>query len=97
MATSNQSKKRMRQSEKRRLRNKSLASTYRTLVKRLLDAAKAGDEQKAKALLPETVAQIDKAAKSRVIHPNTAARRKSLVARAVGGIGKKAAPAKSGS
>ena len=82
MATSNQSKKRIRQNEKRRLRNKARTSGYKSAVKALLTAATAGDQKKVAELLPATLSKIDKAAKSGVIHANTAARRKSLVMRA---------------
>ncbi len=90
MATSNQSKKRIRQNEKRRLRNKAITSSYKTLIANLLSAAQKGDKQQAEALLRETLSKIDKASKRRVLHPNTAARRKSLVMRAVRDLAKKA-------
>ena len=91
MATSNQSNKRIRQNEKRRLRNKALTSAYKTNLKKLLDAAKAGDKKTVETLLASTLSKIDKAAKSSVLHKNTAARRKSLVMRAVRDLAKKGA------
>lgn len=91
MATSNQSNKRIRQTEKRRTRNKALTSAYKTNMKKLLDAAKAGDRKTVESLLSSTLSKIDKAAKSNVLHKNTAARRKSLVMRAVRDLAKKGA------
>ena len=91
MATSNQSNKRIRQTEKRRLRNKALTSAYKTHMKKLLDAVKAGDQKTVEELLSSTLSKIDKAAKRNVIHKNTAARRKSLVMRALHGRQKKGA------
>ena len=91
MATSNQSKKRIRQNEKRRLRNKARTSTYKSAIKGLLAAAAAGDQKKVDELMSDTLSKIDKAAKGRVLHPNTAARRKSLVMRAARDLAKKPA------
>jgi small subunit ribosomal protein S20 len=85
MAHSKQSRKRIRQNAKRRTRNKAKASEVKTLMKRLQDAVAAGDKAAAAAMLPLLTKKIDKAAKSSVLHKNTAARRKSLVARAVAG------------
>ena len=90
MATSNQSNKRIRQNETRRLRNKALTSAFKHSVKTLLEAAKAGDKKKVDELLSATLSRIDKAAKGHVIHKNTAARRKSLVMRAARDLAKKA-------
>ena len=67
-----------------------ITSTYKTLIANLLSAAQKGDKQQAEALLRETLSKIDKASKRRVLHPNTAARRKSLVMRAVRDLAKKA-------
>lgn len=75
--------KRLRQDEKRRLRNKMKKSTMRTWIRRLNEAVQAGDQAKAKELLPAVFKRIDKAANARCIHKNTAARKKSLVERRV--------------
>lgn len=83
MAHSKQSRKRIRQTEKRRVANKSKTSEMKTMMKRLEAAVQQGDKAAAAAMLPLVVKKIDKAAKANVIHKNTAARRKSLVARMV--------------
>lgn len=83
MTHSKQAAKRVRQNEKRRTRNKAKASAMKTAVKRTIAAAEAGEAQKVEGDVARTLAQIDKAAKAKVIGKNTAARRKSRVMRAV--------------
>jgi len=66
--------KRNRQTEVRRRRNRATRSELRTRIQNAVDAAEAGDGTN------ETTAamqKLDRAAARRVIHPNTAARRKS--------------------
>jgi small subunit ribosomal protein S20 len=75
--------KRMRQSEKRRARNRQGLSQLKTQVKKLRAAIAGGDAEAAATLLPETVGQIDKAAKKGVVHDNAAARYKSRLSRKV--------------
>ena len=86
MAHSKQAKKRIRTNEKRRLLNKTTSSSMRTSVKKLMAAVEAGDKATAEAQLSGTLSRIDKAAKNNVIHANTAARKKSQMTRAVGGM-----------
>lgn len=90
MATSISSNKRIRQNEKARLRNRALSSAYKTTMKKLLQAVEKGDRAAAEAALNEALARIDKAAKSNVLHKNSAARKKSQAMRAVAKLGKKA-------
>lgn len=86
MAHSKQAKKRIRTTEKRRLLNKARSSSMRTSVKRLMEAVEAGDKATAQQELSATLSRIDKAAKKNVIHPNTAARKKGQMMRAVGSL-----------
>lgn len=79
MATSKQSQKRIRTSEKARIANKGVRGAMKTASKRVTTATTAGD---AKTALAEAMKRVDKAAKSGVIHKNTAARKKSQLARA---------------
>ena len=66
--------KRNRQTEVRRRRNRATRSELRTRIKNAVDAVEAGDgTNEATAAMK----QLDKAAASRVIHRNTAARQKS--------------------
>jgi small subunit ribosomal protein S20 len=69
--------KQMRQSLKRRARNRKNTSALKSQVKRLRTAIAKGDLEAAKKLLPETVGAIDGASKQGVIHDNAAARYKS--------------------
>jgi small subunit ribosomal protein S20 len=71
----------MRQSLKRRARNRKNVSQVKTQVKKLRAAIAAGDAEAAKKLFPETVGEIDKAVKKGVVHDNAAARYKSRLSR----------------
>ena len=73
-------KKRGRQDAKRRLRNRAVKKTIKNQVKNVL-AAQQGPADKLQAEIRAAIKQLDKAAAKRVIHPNTAARRKSQLAR----------------
>jgi len=76
----------MRQSLRHQARNKQSLSRLKTHVKKLRAAIAAGDAEVARALLPETVAQIDKAARKGVVHDNAAARYKSRLSRKVNAL-----------
>lgn len=76
-------KKRLRQTAKRQARNKAMRSEMRTYHKQILERIEAGDRAGAEGLLPAVYQRLDKAAKRRVIHPNTAANQKSRLARKV--------------
>ena len=88
MAHSKQSKKRVRQNEKRRELNKSKTTAMRTVCKKVLEAVSSGDQKAAQEILPTAIKRIDKCAKANVIHDNTAARKKSRMERAVSGMSK---------
>jgi small subunit ribosomal protein S20 len=62
------SEKRVRQSEKRRLVNKSNRGRLRTSIKKLRTALVAGNSAELSALLPETISTIDKAVQMGVLH-----------------------------
>ena len=70
--------KRNRQNERRRLRNKSIRSEVKTAIKRVESAAASGEP--VDELLREAQARIDAAAAKGVLHPNSAARKKSRLA-----------------
>jgi len=71
--------KRVRQSEKRRVRNRAVRSRMRTYVKRANTAIATGDD--AEEPVRAAISELDRAAKKGVIHPNSAARRKSRLMR----------------
>jgi small subunit ribosomal protein S20 len=80
----------MRQSLKRRARNRKNLSQVKTDLKKLRAAIAKGDAEEARRLLPETVSAIDKAAKKGVVHDNAAARYKSRLTRHVTKLGARA-------
>ena len=87
--------KNLRKSLKRRLWNKGKRSAAKTHAKRVMAAVAAGDVAKARAELVLATKKLDKAARTRAIHPNSAARHKSVLARAVAALAKQSvAPAK---
>ena len=75
--------KRNRQNEKRRLRNRAVRSEVSTRTKAAIEAAESDDDETAAEALRQAVKRIDKAAAKGVIHKNTAARRKSRLAREI--------------
>lgn len=77
------SKKRVRQTETRTMRNKNRRTAMRTSIRKLGEAVAAGDKALAQTLLVETQGLIDRAAKQNIIHENNAANQKSRLARSV--------------
>jgi small subunit ribosomal protein S20 len=73
--------KRLKQSTKRRMQNRIAKKIIKTYTKRALAAVSAKEFEKAEADFRSATAKIDKAGVRRVLHPNTAARRKSKLAR----------------
>ena len=74
-------KRRLRQSETRRLNNRAIKSTIKTQIKKVLALAKAASTEQLQEEYRLAVKKLDKAAAKRVIHPNLAARKKSQLAR----------------
>jgi len=74
MANHKSAKKRIRQSEKKRIHNRYYARTTRNAVKALRHTT---DKAAAIAMLPKVSAMLDKLAKINVIHKNKAANLKS--------------------
>ena len=87
MAHHASAQKQMRQSQKRRARNRTNLSQLKTQVKRLRAAIAEGNAEAAQKLLPATVGEIDKAAKKGVVHDNAASRYKSRLSRKVSALG----------
>jgi small subunit ribosomal protein S20 len=75
--------KQMRQSRKRRARNRKNLSQVKTHVRKLRAAIASGDAGTANKLLSETVGEIDRAVKKGVVHDNAASRYKSRLSRKV--------------
>ena len=74
--------KRNRQNERARLRNKDARTRLKTEAKKVREAAEAGDAAAAEAQLRTAARLLDKAASKGMVHPRTAARRKSKLAKA---------------
>ena len=70
-----------RQAQKARAQNRAAKSTIRTFGKKAAAAAEAGDAESAAKFQRVTVSLIDRAAKGSTLHKNTAARRKSRLAK----------------
>jgi small subunit ribosomal protein S20 len=69
--------KRVRQTERRRVINRSNRTRLRTAMKELRGALDKNNSKNVADLLPKTVSEIDKAVQKGVLHRNAAARHKS--------------------
>ena len=77
MANTKSAMKRIRQSEKRRVRNRTIRSQVRTAVKTARTAA----ADALRTSVADAIRALDRAVTKGVIHRNTAARKKSALAR----------------
>ncbi len=77
------SKKRAKQSEKRRMRNYARKSDVKTAVKKVLDAVESKDAESAKNLLSIAQAKLARAKGKGLFHRNTVARKMSRLAKKV--------------
>lgn len=77
MANTKSAMKRNRQNERRRLRNRSLRTKLRGVIK----TARSAEGATKPAALLEAIRALDKAVSKGVVHRNTAARKKSALAR----------------
>lgn len=73
--------KRLRQAEKRRLRNKSIKSEVKTYIKKFEAAVQAGNIEEAEKAFSLVQKKIDKAVSKGVFHKNTGSRKVSKLAR----------------
>ena len=77
MPKSKSVQKAARAAERKRLRNRSIRSATKTYVTRAESLILNNELEAAQPAVVTAISSLDKAAKKRVIHPNTAARRKS--------------------
>jgi len=77
MPNTKSAKKRLRQSDDRRLRNRSARTSLRTQIRNVRQAVKAGDIEGAEQAYRIAAKRLDQAGAHRLIHPNKAARTKS--------------------
>jgi small subunit ribosomal protein S20 len=73
--------KRHRQSEDRRMRNKTAKSAVRTSVKKFMTLAQKKDVPSSESALKDMVKKIDTASRKGIIKKNAAARKKSRMQR----------------
>ena len=86
MAQHTSALKAMRQSVKRRDRNRRNISQLKTNIKKLRAAIAKGDSEAARKMFDETVSEIDRAARKGVVHDNAAARYKSRLQRRINAL-----------
>ena len=72
----------------RRARNFAVKSTIRTVSRKVVESVTAGNSDEAKAILVKASRTIDKAAAKGVVHKNSAARKKSRLARKLNTLAK---------
>ena len=86
MAHSLSAKKRIRQSIKRRARNRVRKEALKDQTKTYLTTLSGGDLNKAETELRKTVAVLDKTASKHTIHKNTASRRRSRLTKRLNAV-----------
>lgn len=77
MANTRSAQKRVRQNERRRLRNRVYRSRARTFIKKTHRLVAEGRLEEAEMMALQAIRALDKAAEKGIIHRNNAARRKS--------------------
>jgi small subunit ribosomal protein S20 len=87
MANTKSALKRVRQTKVRTERNRAAKSRLKTIRKKALTAIASGDKEAAAKAVSEFSSVADKAAKTRLIHPNKAANLKSKTAKALASVG----------
>ena len=81
MANLASAKKRNKQNERNRRRNRARKSAIKTETRKFLDAAHAGDLETAQERFTHVTKKLDQAAAKATMHRNTAARKKSRLAK----------------
>jgi small subunit ribosomal protein S20 len=75
--------KRMRQNQKRRLRNRHYRADMRTKIKKVRAAVASGELETAQAALPAAVSAVQRLASKKIIHARNSNRRVSRLYKAV--------------
>ena len=86
MANTASARKRIRQTEKRTVRNAARKSRMRTFVKKVEAAIEGGDKAVAAAALREAQPEMQRAAGKGVIHANTVSRKLSRLSARIKGL-----------
>ena len=87
MANNSSARKRIRQTEKRTVRNKARKSRVRSFLRKVEEAVKSGDKAAAQEALRAAQPEMQRAATKGVLHANTVARRLSRLSARVKSVG----------
>ena len=91
MAHSLSAKKRVRQNAKKKAINRARTSEVKTGIKHLEDTIKTGDAAKAQEQFKQVARNLDQVASTSTMHKNTAARKKSRLAKRINALKAKTA------
>jgi len=83
MANIKSAKKRILVNDKKNLRNRSIKSALKTVLKKFYTAVAEGNKEQAISMLPAAISAVDKAAAKGVMHKNAANRKKAELSKAV--------------
>jgi len=83
LANIKSAKKRILVNSKKQLRNKTIRSSTKTAVKKVLSAVKSGDKAQAVEAHRLAIKAIDQAASKGIFHKNTASRKKSQLTKLI--------------
>ena len=86
MANIKSAKKRIRVNATKAARNKSIRTSVKTAIKKVVVATENNNVEEAKAELVNAIAAIDKATTKGIFHKKTAARKKSSLTKKVNAI-----------
>ena len=87
MANNSSARKRIRQTEKRTVRNKARKSRVRSFLRKVEEAVKSGDKAAAQEAFRAAQPEMQRAATKGVLHANTVARRLSRLSARVKSVG----------
>lgn len=87
MANNASARKRIRQTEKRTVRNKARKSRVRSFLRKVEEAVKSGDKAAAQEAFRAAQPEMQRAATKGVLHANTVARRLSRLSARVKSVG----------
>jgi len=88
--------KRAKQAEKRNLRNKTVKSEIKTLIKKVESALSSGNKEDAEKALKEAIKSLSMAASKGIIHKNNASRNISRLTKKVNALPPRADLSKAG-
>ena len=88
MPITKSAKKALRQSERKRAQNLKRKKAVSEVIRDIKKLVQAGKADEAMKLLPKAFKALDKAVKRKILHKNTAGRRKSKLSKLAQGPGK---------